>query len=131
MSIYPSRTISIGIDRPPGAVYDFAVVPENLPRWASGLGSGDRVGDTWVSQIGVGQVEVRFAERNDLGVLDHYVTMPGGEVVYNPMRVIANGGGSEISFTLLRLPGMTDEQFETDAATVTEDLRTLKTLLEA
>jgi hypothetical protein len=79
----------------------------------------------------VGQVEERFAERNDLGVLDHYVTLPGGEVVYNPMRVIANGGGSEISFTLFRLPGMTDEQFETDAATVTEDLRTLKTLLEA
>ena len=77
-----------------------------------------------------GPVRVRFVERNAWGVLDHYVTLPGGDVVYNPMRVVANGTGSECSFTLFRRPGVTDEQFEADAAWVTRDLQALKGLPE-
>src|SRR5437868_2276314 len=108
-----SRTISVAIDRTPREVYDFAVAPENLPRWASGLGSsGKRDGDDWVSETEHGPVRVRFVGRNELGVLDHYVTLPGGDVVYGPMRVVANGTGSEFSFTLFHLPGMTVEAFE-------------------
>jgi uncharacterized protein YndB with AHSA1/START domain len=80
---FEARTISMTIERPPGEVYAFAVVPENLPRWASGLGtSGERVGADWVSQTALGPVRVRFAGRNDLGVLDHDVTLPGGDVVH-------------------------------------------------
>lgn len=126
-----SRTISVAIDRPPGAVYDFTVVLENLPRWASGLGAaGQRDGEAWVTQMEVGTVRVRFVHRNDLGVLDHDVTLPDGTLVTNPMRVVASGGGSEVSFTLFRGPGMTTEAFEADAATVRRDLHTLKQLLE-
>jgi hypothetical protein len=33
-------------------------------------------------------------------------------------------------FTLRRLPGMSDEEFERDAAAVTADLAALKTVLE-
>ncbi len=128
---YESRTISVAIDRPPREVYDFAVVPENLPRWATGLGSsGEPAGDAWVAQTVEGPVRVRFVERNELGVLDHYVTLPGGNVVYNPMRVVGNGSGSELSFTLFHLPGVTGEQFEADAAWVARDLNALKLLLE-
>ena len=128
---YESHTISIAIDRPAGEVYDFAVVPENLPKWATGLGtSGERAGDEWITQTAEGPVRVRFVERNDLGVLDHHVTRPGGNVVYNPMRVVANDSGSEISFTLFRLPGVTEEQLEADAAWVERDLKVLKHLLE-
>lgn len=129
---YESRTISVAIDRPPREVYDFAVVPENLPSWATGLGSsGERAGDDWVAQTAQGPVRVQFEGRNEVGVLDHYVTLPGGEVVYIPMRVVANGTGSELSFTLFRLPGMTGEQFEADAVLVERDLKALKLLLEA
>jgi uncharacterized protein YndB with AHSA1/START domain len=128
---FEARTISMTIERPPGEVYAFAVVPENLPRWASGLGtSGERVGADWVSQTAQGPVRVRFAGRNDLGVLDHDVTLPGGDVVHNPMRVVPNGSGSEVSFTLFRRPGVTDEALEEDAATIDRDLRTLKRLVE-
>lgn len=132
MTTYKSRTISVPIDRPPREVYAFAVVPENLPRWATGLGSsGERAGDDWVAQTAEGPIRVRFVEHNELGVLDHYVTLPGGEVVYSPMRVIANGTGSQLSFTLFRLPGMTEDEFEADAGLVEGDLKALKQLLEA
>ena len=36
----PSLYLSIWIDRDPGIVYDFLHLPENFPRWASGLASG-------------------------------------------------------------------------------------------
>ena len=110
---HESRTISVAIERPPDEVYEFAVAPENLPRWAAGLGSsGERAGDEWVSQTERGPVRVSFVGRNELGVLDHTVVLPGGEVVYSPMRVLANGSGSELSFTLFRLPGVTVDEFE-------------------
>jgi hypothetical protein len=75
-------------------------------------------------------VRVRLVARNDLGVLDHDVTLPGGEVVHNPMRVVPNGSGSEVSFTLFRRPGVTDEALAADAATIERDLATLKRLVE-
>ena len=131
MGTHPSRTVSVAIDRPPSAVYAFAVEPENLPRWASGLGtSGERDGDAWVSAMDIGRVRVQLVAWNALGVLDHTVTLPSGESFYNPMRVVANGSGSELSFTLFRLAGVTEEAFEADAATVRRDLETLKRLLE-
>ena len=67
---------------------------------------------------------------NPWGVLDHHVTLPTGAVVYSPMRVVANGAGSEVSFTLFRLPGVLDEQFAADATWVQRDLHALKRVLE-
>jgi hypothetical protein len=129
---YPSRTISVAIAHPPGEVYDFAAVAENLPRWALGLGTaGERAGEDWVTQMAVGTVRVRIAPRNRFGVLDHDVRMPDGTLVSNPMRVVANGEGSEVIFTLFRRPGATAEAFEADAAAVQADLQSLKRLLEA
>jgi len=127
----PSRTVSVTVERSPRDVYDFACVPENLTKWATGLGtSGERVGQAWIAQTPQGPVTVRFIERNDYGVLDHYVTTEDGTEIYNPMRVVANGRGSELSFTLFRRPEMSDAQFEQDAAWVERDLGQLKALLE-
>ena len=78
----------------------------------------------------MGRIAIRFGARNDLGVLDHDVTLPGGEVVHNPMRVVPNGDGSEVTFWLFRRDGMTDGDFEADATLVRADLHRLKALLE-
>jgi hypothetical protein len=47
------------------------------------------------------------------------------------MRVVANGSGSEVLFTLFRARDMTAEKFAADARWVERDLRALKALLEA
>jgi len=44
---------------------------------------------------------------------------------------VPNGEGSELTFTLLQQPGMSQQQFEEDAQAVAHDLHTLKTLLES
>ena len=47
------------------------------------------------------------------------------------MRIVANGTGCEVTFTLFRQPGMSAEQFAADAEWVSRDLAALKALLEA
>jgi hypothetical protein len=59
--------------------------------------------------------------------------MPSGEAVYNPLRVIPAGEGRpgcEVVFTVRRRVGMTDEEFESDVATVAADLDRLRRLAE-
>jgi predicted homoserine dehydrogenase-like protein len=76
-------------------------------------------------------VTIRITEPNAYGVLDHYVELPDGSEIYVPMRVVANGTGTEAQFTLFRVPGMNDEKFSADAEWVIRDLNKLKELLEA
>jgi hypothetical protein len=87
-------------------------------------------GDAWLADAPFGKVRLTFTPTNAYGVLDHDVTLESGVTVHNPMRVVPNGEGSEFTFTLIRRPGMSNEEFAEDGATVERDLKTLKELLE-
>ena len=128
----PVRHVSVAIDREPADVYRFAADPKNLPRWARGLAEGpvEITGDVLVTRSPMGRVTVRFAPRNAHGILDHDVTLESGQTVHNPMRVLPNGRGSEVVFSVFRRVGMTDAELERDVAAVTRDLESLKQLLE-
>jgi hypothetical protein len=126
-----SKTLSVTIAAEPERVYAFASNPENLPRWVpSFFKSVELVDGEWVAQSPLGRVGFEFVHDNDLGVLDHTVTLPSGARLTNPMRVIPNGDGSEILFTLIQHEDMTDQQFQEDAELVLGDLHTLRRLLE-
>lgn len=126
-----SRHLSTHIDRTAQEVYKYASNPANAPEWAAGLaGSIEQVDGDWVADSPMGRIVVKFAESNEYGVLDHTVTLPSGESVYNPMRVIPDGDGCEVVFTVRRRPDMTDDDFARDANAVRADLVTLKNLLE-
>jgi len=130
--MHTSRNLSILINRDAKDVYNFVCVPENFPRWASGLGKSLKKGNNeWIAETPEGPVKVRFTERNEFGVLDHWVSPKPGLQIYIPMRVIANGNGCELIFTLFRLPDMSDEQFAADEEWVMRDLTSLKNLLES
>lgn len=111
----PARHISVSIARPWREVYAFASSPANFPRWADGLD---------------GEAKVEVSPTNDFGVIDHDVVLPDGTTVHVPLRVIANGEGAEVVFTLFQLPQMTLRDVDRDAAAVAKDLQTLKALLE-
>jgi hypothetical protein len=126
-----SKHVSEWIDRPAADVYEYASNPANLPHWAPGLGrSVENVDGKWFVETDSGRVGVAFAERNKYGVLDHDVTLPSGEVFCNPMRVVPHGEGSEVVFSVRRLPDMSDEDFARDAGLVQADLTRLKHVLE-
>jgi hypothetical protein len=126
-----SRQLTERIDRAAADVYDYASDPANLPAWAPGLGTTvENVDGQWFVETSSGRVGIAFVERNEYGVLDHYVTLPSGEVIYIPMRVIPDGDHCEVVFTLRRLPDMSDEELDRDAGLVLADLTRLKHVLE-
>ena len=127
-----SRYLSEWIARPAADVYEYASNPAHVPEWAPGLGTSvEQVDGRWFVDTPSGRAALTFAERNDYGVLDHQVTLPSGKVVYVPMRVTSDGDGSEVTFGLRRLAGMTDEEFERDAGLVQADLARLKRVVES
>jgi hypothetical protein len=128
-----SRHLSVWIDRPVDEVYAYASDPANVPEWATGLGrSVEKTDEGWFAESPMGRVGFALAPRNEFGILDHDVTLPSGEVVYNPVRVIAGegGGACEVVFSLRRRPGVSDEEFAQDADAVAADLTRLKRVVE-
>ncbi|ACP25558.1 hypothetical protein NGR_c17940 [Sinorhizobium fredii NGR234] len=131
MTTMAARIIHVSIERDWRDVYAFMADHAKMPLWASGLSSGlTRDGDEWIAPGPLGNARVRFAPDNEFGVVDHLVTLENGAKVHNALRVVPNGDGAEVMFTILRQTGMSDEQFATDAAWVEKDLAALKTILE-
>jgi len=111
----PSLHLGILVARAADEVYAYVADPAHLPRWAAGVTAA---------------TDVRFVPPNEHLVLDHDVTLPDGSVTRNAMRVLPDGDGCEVVFTLRRAPGTSDEAYDADAAAVRSDLATLKRLLE-
>lgn len=125
-----ARTISISVDRPWKELYEAIWQPESFPRWASGLSKSSLEidGNWWKANGPEGPVRISFTDYNPYGVMDHYVDVGNGSIIYVPMRVIPNGHGAEVLLTLFRQPGMSDAKFLADAEWVQRDLLALKSL---
>lgn len=131
MTVLEARLIGIAVDCPMEEAYAFASRPENFPKWAAGMSTSlRRDGDEWRAETPLGEATVRFSPANGFGVLDHWVMLPGKPVVHIPLRMIENGTGTQVVFTLFRQPGMSDEDFDQDTAMVETDLAALRQLLE-
>ncbi len=127
----PAHTVSVPVDRDPGAVYRYVSDPRNLPDWAPGFAKAVReAAGGWVVETADGTVRIAFVPDNELGVVDHRVTDDQGLDVLNPMRVIANADGAEVLFTLFQSPDTADDHFQRDLGLVEADLLALKRLLE-
>jgi len=129
--VHESVHVSASIERPAAEVYAFIADPRNLSHWAAGLADHpvELVDGQWVADSPLGRVIIAFAPANDFGVADHDVTLPSGETVTNPMRVVPNGDGCDVVFTLLRR-GMSDAEFAVDVDAVTRDLAALRARLQ-
>ena len=132
MAMLSSITVSVSIGCTPERVVEFVRDVRNLPLWAAGLCKSVRADNgSWIVQTAQGEAGLRFVERNDFGILDHVVSPEPGVEIRVPMRVVPNVDGSELLFTVFRLPDMTDNAFSSDIEAVECDLVLLKTLLEA
>lgn len=126
-----SHLIHFSIARPVDDVYAFLVDPTNYPRWAAVEGGmAPMRANEWLTRTAFGDRIVRFTEPNSYGVLDHAVYAQGEEPLMMPMRVVANGDGTDLMFLFIRRDDMTEEQFKSTIEWVTTDLLTLRSLLE-
>ena len=130
--VHESVHVSTSIQRPAEDVYTFVTDPANLSTWAAGLADSPlrHVDGQWVADSPLGRVTVEFVEPNHLGVADHDVTLPSGERITNPMRIIANGDGCDVLFSVRRLAPMSEADFASDVDAVARDLASLRSLME-
>lgn len=128
----PARSFSVSIRKDANALYELIWRPEFFSHWASGLSESAlrQDGDDWLAEGPEGPINIRFTPHNRFGIMDHFVGTGDGAEVYVPLRVVANGAGSEVILTLFRQPDMDDEQFSRDIKLVNHDLKALKRLVE-
>ncbi|SFE69604.1 Polyketide cyclase / dehydrase and lipid transport [Bacillus sp. OV194] len=133
MTVYlSSQTIRVFINRPAQEVYEYAYNMENFPQWVSFCQSIQKTdeGDAWMMETPYCISEVRVAQKNSFGVLDHRSIPAPGVEICDAMRVIPNGDGCEVFLTGFQMPRMSHEKFSQVITTGQQDLNNLKTVLE-
>jgi hypothetical protein len=132
MNVHRATVVHTSILAAPKSVIAFLADMENWKTWAPWVQSVARLSHGhWRLESKDGPMTVRFAEPNSLGVLDHEVTLASGVTVFNAMRVVPNGTGSELTMVVTQHPQMSREQFEQDVQAVTDDFARLKVAAEA
>src|SRR3954462_10500473 len=97
MSVQPSAVVHISILTPPKSLVVFLSDMEKWKTWAQWIHSVARTSERdWSLETEAGRMKIHFVESNSLGVLDHEVTLESGTTVFNSMRVLPNGTGSEL-----------------------------------
>jgi len=131
MNVYPAEAIHVSILVPAQEVYDFLMDVNNWKSWAPWVRAvTSHSGRDWTLDTDTGPMQLRFEEPNSLGVLDHAVTLASGVRIYNAMRVVANGSGSELVMVVYQTPPATAEQFAQDIQAVRDDFARIKQVVE-
>jgi len=127
-----AKTISVSINCNWRDLYEAFWKPETFPKWASGLSNSslEQAGEHWKERGPEGPIRIKFTDYNPFGVMDHWVDLGQGRVIYVPLRVVENDKGAEVLLTLFRQPEVTDSKFAEDEDWVKRDLLALKALVE-
>src|ERR1700742_3597777 len=132
--MFNSETFGFTIGRPLSEVYEFLLEPANLACWAvDGSAAMRHLGGQFrAAETSVGPRIIRFAERNDFGILDHHIFRHAGDTPH-PVgaRVVANGAGAELIFTMFQRTEMSDSEWGLLKDAVTADLRAMQAMLNA
>jgi len=132
MNVYRAEAVHVSILAPPQRVFDFLADVNNWKTWAPWVRAVvDKSGRDWTVETDGGRMHLRFVEANSLGVLDHTVTLASGVSIYNAMRVVPNGTGSDLMMLVVQTPPATKEQFEQDVQAVHDDFGRIKKVVEA
>ena len=133
----PTQTLAVDIAAPFAKVVAELAEPMSHPSWATEFFQGPaeeaeggqvRVN---VPRLG-GPCRMRIDAMPNFGIVDIYIA--SGEDAYGkpiPVRVIENGDGTTVLWTLSQFPSMPDDMFTSGCASMQKELTTLKSKLEA
>ena len=130
-----SRVFTIPIHRRYADVYGFLADPTNFTLWGGTEPGGEMKhlgGRDYLVVLPRGRRVMRFTPFNEHGVLDYQVFREGetaGPVT--PVRLHPNEDGCEMLFTWFQRPGVSNEQFESEAEWAYSDLLRMKAYIEA
>jgi hypothetical protein len=128
-----NETVTAVLPAPPEQVFDYLADIENLPDWATEFARRlVREGDDYKVVNGLGEHYFEIRADPATGVIDMYAGPSKEEMGLFPTRVVAlPGGGSAFTFTMFQPPGMPDELFESQHASLRRELENVERRFEA
>jgi hypothetical protein len=124
-----SETRSIAIDAPPDKVHRFISDATNIPRWAPAFATAIRPNDNhWVATTERGEAEIIVASNPDSGTLDILDAADPTRGAF--VRVISNGPGSEVLFTLFFALDTPEQAVTAQMTVVDGELASIKQLTQ-
>ena len=124
-----SETRSVAIDAPPERVHQFMADATNIPRWAPAFATAIRPSDKhWIATTDNGEAEIVVASSPDSGTLDILSAADRTRGAF--ARVISNGPGSEVLFTLFFEPGTPEQAVTAQMTVVDDELANIKQLIQ-
>lgn len=129
--VFTSYTATVFIEAGPDQVFEYVRVPENQPSWAINFALSTRpLSDgRYVMLTPFGEMVYRVEVKPRCRIVDFVFETPGGENVL-ATRVVPHGPGAVFTFTIHRVPGMSDVEWEGGRRGLDEELAELKRLLE-
>jgi hypothetical protein len=119
-----ARTVTTTLDAPATAVFDYLAEIENLPKWATEFARELKLEDGKAKVVnGLGEFHFRIAADPDTGVIDMHAGPTEDELALFPTRVVPLAGDRcAYTFTMFQAPGMPDELFESQHASLRREL---------
>jgi hypothetical protein len=131
-----TQVVKVTIDKPVDEVTRYVADPLSAHEWATEFFAGPlehAQGGDFVATVPVMGGEVRYRQEVDLakGVIDVYLAPKGREFGPPlPVRVVPNGGGADVLWTLARFPRTPDEAWQGGLESMARELEQLKQVLE-
>ena len=123
-----NATVTTVLGAPRETVFGYIADIENLPRWANEFARElRRDGDDYkvVNNLGEFFFEIHADERT--GVVDMYAGPDKEHMAVFPTRAVAlPDGRTAFTFTMFQGPGMPDELFESQLASLRRELRNIE-----
>jgi len=123
-----TRTVTTVLDAPKDDVFSFLSKIDNLPKWASEFARELRYVDGKAKVVnGLGEFYFAIDADEDTGVIDMYAGPTEDELALFPTRVVGlPGGASAFTFTMFQAPGMSDELFESQYASLLREFDNIR-----
>lgn len=136
MATIQTRTLTVTIDAPFEAVVKDLADPLAQTEWATEFFAGPGIegaDGTVVAQVPMmgGEVVFRVEAVEEHGILDLYLAPTGAPFGPPlPVRVVRNGDGVDVLWTLSRMPGVPDEGWQQGIASMERELQDLRRRFE-
>jgi hypothetical protein len=126
-----SRTVTTVLDAGRSTVFAYLSDIERLPEWATEFARElRRDGDDIKVLNGLGEFHVAMEADPDTGVIDMFAGPTKHEMAVFPTRVVAlPDGRTAFSFTMFQAPGMPDELFEAQHASLQREFANIERAL--
>jgi hypothetical protein len=123
-----TRTVTTVLEAPRDEVFGYLSKVENLPEWATEFAREFKYENGHAKVVnGLGEFYFTIDADPDTGVIDMYAGPSPGELALFPTRVVELAGDtSAYSFTMFQQPGMPDELFETQYASLLKEFDNIR-----